>query len=71
MIKAVTEPTLSPIDKIKYFEPEAGSFLMGFLMGGNGLFILMGIMMIFCYKGLNKLNEAQMAPPAPQQWSIV
>jgi len=31
-------------------------------MGGNGLFILMGIVMIFCYKGMNKLAEAQMAP---------
>jgi|JI10StandDraft_1071094.scaffolds.fasta_scaffold19056_4 hypothetical protein len=31
-------------------------------MGGNGLFILMGVVMVFCYKGMGKLTEAQMAP---------
>lgn len=65
VVKIVQEPFIAPLDKIKYYEAESGSFLMSFLMGGNGLFIGMGILMVFCYKGLNKLNEAQMAPPAP------
>lgn len=64
MIKIVQEPTITPLDKIKFYEPEAGSFLMGALMGGNGLFILMGVLMVLCYKGLNKLNESQLAPAA-------
>ena len=64
MIKPVTEAYIAPLDKIKYYEPEPGSFIASFLMGGNGLFILMGILMVVCYKGLGKLNEAQMAPPA-------
>ncbi len=61
-IKAVNEPYLSPLEKIRYFEPEPAFPLLGFFMGGNGLFILMGVLMIFCYKGMNKLQEAQMAP---------
>lgn len=41
-------------------------------MGGNGLFILMGIIMIFCYKGMNKLAESQLAPNTqpPEQHSV-
>lgn len=63
---------MSPIERIKYFEPEASFPLLGFLMGGNGLFIVMGIAMVFCYKGMNKLAEAQMAPNAQahQQHSV-
>lgn len=67
MIKVVPEAVISPLEPIKYFEPVQGSFLMTFLAGGNGMFILMGVLMVFCYKGLNKLNEAQMAPEAPRQ----
>ena len=68
-IKAVSEPYLAPIDKIKYFEPESGFNPIAFLMGGNGLFIVMGLVMFVCYKGMGKLNESQMAPNAfnPQE----
>jgi hypothetical protein len=31
------------------------------------MFILMGLLMVFCYKGMSKLAEAQMAPNASAQ----
>lgn len=64
-IKQVQEPILMPLERIKYFEPESGFSILGFLAGGNGMFIVMGVLMVICYKGLGKLGEAQMAPPAP------
>ena len=56
VIKTVNEPVLVPIERIKYFEPESGFSLVGFLLSGNGMFILMGIMMVFCYKAMPKID---------------
>jgi hypothetical protein len=67
IIKKVSEAILAPIDKINYFEPEGSFPILGMLMGGNGLIILMGILMVFCYKGMSKFAEAQMAPNAEIQ----
>ena len=63
-IKSVHEGYLAPIDKINYFEQESGFNIIGFLMGGNGTIILMGLVFILCFKGMGKLNESQMAPNA-------
>jgi hypothetical protein len=72
IIRKVSEAYLAPIDKIKYFEPEQSFPIMGFLFGGHGTIILMGLVMVLCYKGMGKLAEAQMAPNAQgyQQHSV-
>jgi hypothetical protein len=37
------------------------------------MFIIMGVLMVFCYKGMSKLAEAQMAPnaQASQEHSVL
>ena len=56
LLKSVSEPVIMPIERIKYFEPEGGFSLFGFLAGGNGMFVMMGIMMVMCYKNMPKLD---------------
>ena len=36
------------------------------MTGGNGMFIMMGILMVICYKAMPKLDEVQMAPQQQQ-----
>ena len=56
VLKSITEPVLMPLEKIKYFEPESGISVASFLASGNGIFILMGIMMVICYKAMPKMD---------------
>jgi hypothetical protein len=55
IIRKISEPYLMPLEKINYFEPEASFPILGFLLGGNGMFIIMGVLMVVCYKGMSKL----------------
>jgi hypothetical protein len=57
------QPIVTPIDKIHYFEPEGGFSITSFLFSGTGLFLMMGVFMMICYKQvMPKLEEAQEAP---------
>ena len=56
LLKVVQEPIMVPLDRIKYFEPDTGFNVLAFLTGGNGIFIMMGLMMFLCYKSLGKLG---------------
>jgi hypothetical protein len=62
IIKKVSEAYLAPLDKIRYFEPETSFPIMGFFFSGHGMMILMGLVMVLCYKGMGKLQDAQLAP---------
>lgn len=56
MLKVVHEPVVMPLEKLQYFEPESEFNVAAFLASGNGMFLMMGVMMFFCYKGLGKLG---------------
>ena len=56
VLKVVHEPVVMPLEKIIYFEPETGFTLAAFMASGNGMFLMMGVMMFFCYQALGKMG---------------
>jgi hypothetical protein len=68
IMEQVSEPIyLKPFEKMQFLVEEQPFNIMGFLFSGTGLFVLGGAFLYICYKQvMPKLEEAQMAPEAPQ-----